>query len=445
MRITIEIQNVLLNRLTQARGDDGVVDFAECIDLSDQGCMKALTAIQELYQRRLEGTLHKEQPDIQELPKYTERAPVAQRRTEPLVPTQLEHNEPAIKSRQHLEHEQPMPASTSERKKSRGLRGLLQSKSGEDPKPRPVVQPTYQRTQTAPAAVAKPQRRSTMMTVETSPTSHPASRLWVSPQKSSRSDHSSLLRRGTDPQTWTQGMSRASTLQPNALNETVASTSVTETPKIKIYGGSCKYAFQIRENGPKGNLNAQNLAMYTENWVLKCSSSKCKFQRPIRHPKTRDPLIDNTIHTKNGIEFRWLFLAKSHCLQTEVTAAFPFVCLICQLISGDPRQYHGLDQLFEHIAGHREDHVGGVQLEGPLSFSNLGIKMDPEFDLNLPERQRSPQKRPKGKAIQEQDMSYETVDEVDFDRHSKASSMISHQTDDSSLSAQTDPYANPWA
>ena len=54
MRITIQIQNVLLDRLTKARTDDGVVDFEECIDLSDQGCMEALEALQQLYRRKLE-------------------------------------------------------------------------------------------------------------------------------------------------------------------------------------------------------------------------------------------------------------------------------------------------------------------------------------------------------------------------------------------------------
>ena len=201
------------------------------------------------------------------------------------------------------------------------------------------------------------------------------------------------------------------------------------------------FRFEITDS--KETSQAQNLAMYGENWVLKCSSSKCKFGKQARNSKTREQ-VDNAVYSRNGVEYRWLFLAKSHCTQNVASSAFPFVCLICQLLSGDPKQYYGPDELFEHIAEHQEDSIGSVPLEGPLTFSNRGIKMDPDFDLNLPKRRGSSRRISAGRELQEREISREKDHQLEIDRHSKTSSKVSQQTDRSSQSAHTDPYANPW-
>ena len=445
MRATITIQNVLLERLAQARADDGIVDFAKCIDISDEGCTEASIALRQLYQRQLEKSSSKKEDAVEEVRVTAERPAVVPRMVTAPSATLLRRRPDDVDTRAvHIVPQVESVIQPTERRSPRGLRRILPSRGNEKPRQNTMTQPTYHRANTAPADIRHPVRRSTTTSLNTSPNSERSSRLSMSSQNSSNPEQSQPTGRGVQPQDWTQGMSRAPTLGSMASIESVTRTPSIETAKIKIYGGSCKYAFQIREKGPKGNLEAQNLATYTQNWVYKCSSSKCKFGKPIQHPKAREPL-DNTIYNKNGIEFRWLFLAKSHCMQNEASPAFPFVCLICQLLSGDPKQYLGIDELFAHIAEHQEDQVGGVSLEGPLTFSNRGITTGSDFDLKLPERQRPPQRRTTGQDSREQEMSQVRSFEDELDRHSKTSSMESQQTDESSLSAQTDLYVNHWA
>ena len=147
MRITMELENVFLNRLTQARADDNSLDFAECIDLSDLGCMKALMALQNLYQRRLEESLHKELASVQEDQKGTERTPLAQRKID-LPFTEKEFWELASG------FEKSMQIPTFERRNLRDFGRTLQSKTGEDARIEDKAQTTYQHDHVAPVGIS---------------------------------------------------------------------------------------------------------------------------------------------------------------------------------------------------------------------------------------------------------------------------------------------------
>jgi hypothetical protein len=219
----------------------------------------------------------------------------------------------------------------------------------------------------------------------------------------------------------------------------------TSSTEIARYGGCCKYAFFIRENGPKGNLEARNTGMYVDNWILQCRSTKCRFGKQAHSAKTRD-YIDETVFRCHGIEYRWIFLAKSHCAQDLEASDWPYVCLICQLLNHSPQKYKGHQDLFAHIATHQEQGIAGVALQGPLTFSNRGIKADDQFDLNIPEREPPPQAQAPSSAqeMNAAEQLQRKLEDVEIDRNSKTSSLVSAQTEVSSSSAHTDPYANPW-
>ena len=218
-------------------------------------------------------------------------------------------------------------------------------------------------------------------------------------------------------------MSRANTLGSMATLEPIPTTS--SAAELAMYGGTCKYACLIREHGPKKNLQAQNHGLYGVSWVLQCKSTKCRFGKPALNPKNRDEVDERVYRSRSGIEYRWIFLAKSHASQDKVTSKWPFVCLICQLLHHDPTRYYGHEELFSHIAEHQEDSVDGTPLEGPLTFSNRGIKTAALFDLNLPDRQQAPQRRPPAQAIQDEGELQRKLEEMQNHRNSKASSLES--------------------
>jgi hypothetical protein len=230
-------------------------------------------------------------------------------------------------------------------------------------------------------------------------------------------------------------------MQSLAYTEPLGATPSAEIAK---YGGSCKYAFLTRENGPKGNLEAQNTNMYSENWVLMCKSQKCKFQKQARDVKTKDQ-IDEKTYSCHGIQYKWIFLAKSHCAQPLVSSDWPYVCLICQYLNHDPKKFSGHERLFQHISTHEEAEVAGISLEGPLTFSNKGIKMEADFDIRLPRREAR-------RASIEASPGQRTAEELQkklqafqVDRTSKTSSIETSRTDESSVSTRTDDlYTNPW-
>ena len=440
MRITIRIQNVLLDRLTQARTDDGVVDFNECIDLSDQGCMDAVIALQQLYQRKLNMSMPKKPETIKEEQEEPERPAAVKRvQTAPPVPAQAKKAQESSPRNSKTLDEEEEPSATSarsERKHSKGLRGIFHSDPGDTGREKQERKPapTYHRMFSAPPDIPKAPRRTTKSSLEDATLSKRVSKSSVSSQNSSKSNKSQLQEWRPDPPFWTQGMSRASTLAPIASTEPMAKPTSNEPPK---YGGSCKYAFLIRENGPKGYLEAQNNAMWGENWSLLCRSSKCKFGKKARPGKLRDE-VDDRVYESHGLKYRWLFLAKSHCAHNMLSMEWPYICLICHSLNQDSQQYSGHDDLFAHIAEHQQDKVGEVPLRGPISFTNRGIKEDDHFDLCLPERQKAVTRQ----ALNDPEDLRRKLEEVGLDRNSKTSSVF---TQESSVSAHTNPDWNPWA
>jgi hypothetical protein len=156
---------------------------------------------------------------------------------------------------------------------------------------------------------------------------------------------------------------------------------------ITKYGGSCKYAHYIRDNGSSGGLMRQSvgLGVHHENIVYACKSSKCKFQGKAMRTKSGYQ-IDDTVRPHEGLQYRWIFLAKSHVSQEPSSKTPSYICLMCTMLNKNSEIYEGHTELFSHIMGHREHVLGDVSLKGPLAFSNGGVKVDVNFDINLLEK-----------------------------------------------------------
>ena len=259
------------------------------------------------------------------------------------------------------------------------------------------------------------------------------------------SDHSGLspVKSSTDQAAptqynWSPGMSRASTLASIGSNAAIAS-----------WGGCCKYSHYIREKGAKAGLGMISTAMYSEQFVYQCKSTKCSFgKEAVKIKKCWE--IDDTVRSSHGIQYRWLFLAKSHVqIPKDSTIKLkPYKCLICLVLGHNSETYLGVDELFTHILEHREKSIGDVKLEGPLSFSNQGALVDAHFDVNLPELEPlAEEEEPTHgapKAVTDAEVLKQKLENFAMGAGSKPASMVSYSTGTSSTTANTDPSFNPW-
>ena len=114
----------------------GVVDFEECIDLSDQGVGDALIALQQLYQRKLEKAKTKKQETIVEVSEEPEGPTPAQpNATSPSVLLPQRPKEVRSKSDvTEIKTKEAARKPTSDRRNSSRFGGIFQSKNTDDQK-----------------------------------------------------------------------------------------------------------------------------------------------------------------------------------------------------------------------------------------------------------------------------------------------------------------------
>ena len=168
------------------------------------------------------------------------------------------------------------------------------------------------------------------------------------------------------------------------------STASTLSPITK-YGGCCKKAFELREGLVKKALNLAPVGVYGRNMNYKCASVKCQFSGHAIQDK-KGFRIDDKVFSSAGLQYRWLFLAKSHMQQQD--EKYPsFHCLVCMMLGDESGIYHGASALLSHLAGHQGAFLGNIRLEGPLVFTNRGANSDQdgEFDVKFPEIEESAQ------------------------------------------------------
>lgn len=55
-----------MDGLTQARDDDGIIDFDYCVDTSDKGRNDALLALHQLFQRKLDEEMERKRSPLQD-------------------------------------------------------------------------------------------------------------------------------------------------------------------------------------------------------------------------------------------------------------------------------------------------------------------------------------------------------------------------------------------
>ena len=227
------------------------------------------------------------------------------------------------------------------------------------------------------------------------------------------------------------------------------SASISESflgaPSITSHGGCCKYAHHLRDGKISKSLGRQNLAVSPGaiNFNFRCKSTKCSFQIPSYQNKKHDWVIDDRPRIwRRKLQYTLIFLAKSHIptlvpLFEQKTNA-QYRCIICILSHERASVFHGHDALLEHVLGHGGAMLDSVRLEGPLSFSNDGVSISADFDINLPESE--PNK------ITQMATPMHTSDTVaDAELQHELEKLEISSKRSSHASQDMDPYYSPWA
>ena len=429
LRITVATQAELLEGLAAGREDDDSVDFWGCIDASDAGRRQALIVLNEYIMRKTKeerergamrrATLSREATLVQvdqaqpaaQSPQVTQRntMPILHRlQSEPKQDTSKSRRFPFLRSSTataedravHTTHHVPPPAQFDDSSLS----------------------PLRARTLSGSTQVSNSSRRTNSVQTPSS-------------QRQSSTSINSFLQ-----------LSPSSNLTSGSTSP--RSASMVDSPigsnVITSYGGCCKYAHYLRDGKTNKALGRQNLALSpgATNFNFRCQSTKCAFQVPAYQNKKRDWIIDNRPRTwRRQMQYTPIFLAKSHVptlvplVEQKINAQYR--CIICILSHERTNVFRGHDALLEHILGHGGAVLNGVRLEGPLSFSNDGVNISAEFDINLPEIKptaitaSSPPKQI-GDAAGDVELQHELEK---LEMNSKRSSHVSQETD---------PFFCPW-
>ncbi|ETN39510.1 uncharacterized protein HMPREF1541_05736 [Cyphellophora europaea CBS 101466] len=443
LQVTVQIQNALLNRLTEARTDDGVIDFDECIDLSDQGCNDALVALQALYKRKLEEDMERKQrmsaaskEIVQVQAEALAQSPTTKAYQEPTSPpTRMPTQDVQSNTSKQRAAKEAAPLPVAERKKARAfsLNPFTSRTKTEAPPSSTRSPPALERSQTASPKLAL-QRRST--TASDMSSDSPVKRFSIS-SESSHSTAGAPKQDASNP-AWTIEMSRASTLM-------TVSSAVSSGPTLAKYSGSCKYAYKARDKGYKDGLSPVNLSMHFHNWVYQCKSSNCRYQALAIRDKA-GVRLDDTIRTSHGIRYRAIFLAKSHVAYKENSQAWPYICLFCLWAKIPSEVYYDINNLMKHVSLHKEPTIGLKELpmEGPLVFSNMDVSAVSAFDVELPyldQTSLSPTAQHNPDRVV--DMVQKRLEAAGLEAESKPSERVLSKAEE--LRVQSDPFANPWA
>lgn len=117
----------------------------------------------------------------------------------------------------------------------------------------------------------------------------------------------------------------------------------------------------------------------------KCRRMKCGFEGMARMNAHKEYEYDGTPRQHGPLRYHWLFLAKSHVVQSKKDYKRKFRCLVCRLEGREQiKVFEGDHALLTHV--HKE-HAGsyctGVCLQGPVCFRHDRILVGDERDFDI--------------------------------------------------------------
>jgi hypothetical protein len=356
--------------------------------------MQAVNILTSLYLRKKRQASSRAKEQVYQAPEASARAveqtqSPRQPRSQPIpvpdrsriVPEPLRHNETANEQRRPRndmrpgyeparEQKQEQPRSSWKRKLSGWTQSYVDEKIN-TPAPLQVEQPT---------TAARPYPPSMSSSLGRVPPPY-----FPSPIKT----HADPLNPWADTHSTTESDSRQSvhsfSSQPLDRRDTRLSSQIVAISPETNYGGFCPGAYQLQVGLIDSAIKIHNAStsMTGQGQYYACRGKRCVFEGPaLIYEKTWS--YDRNLRTRNQLEYRWLFLAKSHIPQERVkNKLYDFRCLICVLLGDESSTFHGSNQLLEHVGGHAGTQLAGITLSGPLVVSNNSITEahDDNFDI----------------------------------------------------------------
>jgi hypothetical protein len=443
MQITIATQNEFLRGLAAGCENDDSADFRGCIDASDTGRRKALIILNEYIEKKMKEERAGAAIQTSEVPE-----PPTMQTRDGQVPQEGRSVQPVQRwnTTSTIVQHPSSPAQNTPR--SRFFPFSRSSTLVAEPRPQQTTHLAPGPLQTDEDSLSSARARTKSWGTQASYSSRWTGRRASPPQRQSMSGIETNLQRS--PRT---------TSNITSSNSSPRSPSISESSigllAITSYGGCCKYAHYLRDGKFSQSLRRQNLfgAPGALNFNFRCKSVKCTFQLPALKNQKHEWVIDKRPRRRKTLQYTLIFLAKSHVpmlapLHDQSTKA-QYRCMVCVLSHEQATIFEGYEALLEHVLRHAGAQLGAVKLEVPLSFSNAGVSIDADFDVNLPEVQ--PATAVQISPTRTSDLVVDVELQHELERLEMGSRRSSHASEDTYVSQvthgsqETDPFANPWS
>ncbi|KIW14892.1 hypothetical protein PV08_07677 [Exophiala spinifera] len=385
LKITVDTQNALLEGLAQARVDDSIIDFEECIDASAQNRLNAVIELQKLERRMLAQEIERKRHVLQQQQQEETPSQTARASATAVTPDR----QPSSQQPRAAQPEQPPPRPLQQNgRRSSALGRMLRRRETNSEIDR-SSQVTTSSAGSLPNDSPGPSQREGLFQLQDTPVLNNSTSPWSSPgSRSSVGTYDSALqptrpptRLNTEPG-HVPTVSRQSTALSTMSAVSSLSTASTVYP-ITNFGGFCKYAHDLRGGSAKKALSRILLGTYHTDVAYKCASTKCNFAAKALKKNNSYEIDDRIRQYADGVRYRWLFLAKSHVRQQRDSDRSLFRCMICTMLGDEAGLFEGSKNLLAHVATHQGVSLGGTQLQGPMVFSNHGAASASENDFDL--------------------------------------------------------------
>ena len=372
-----------MDGLAEAREDDTIIDFSDCIDAADRGRIRASIVLNEYFLRKQKEAAQLSAAVTNRIntPADSVQAIVSRAGAQKVYPSEAKPEiVDATKTHSPTELTPPKRTKTfqsffklhsrtgSQRSSLSTASTLLDSPPLSGGQPVFTDRPNGNAANTANAqALSKP----LPFNGRHSGTS------CVSP----KTGHTSALSARSPISSTSRRTSLSSEARSTMFQNDVA--------PITKYGGCCKSAYLLREGKQGKALTRKETSPYGtvdkyRTFVWTCSTNDCEFEVPAYRNAKKRIVFDDTIQQCDGMRYTLSFLAKSHATRNDPGAAIQYRCVFCNLFGFQSQLFNDHNELFSHVLTHAGSSLGIVKLEGGITVSNYGLATNESFDVDFP-------------------------------------------------------------
>ena len=152
------------------------------------------------------------------------------------------------------------------------------------------------------------------------------------------------------------------------------------------YAGFCKGAWRLQIGDYKKAMMQRQRpgGLYSTTAYWQCC--KCRFEGRLVHDQNKQARYDSRVMVADGVQFRWVFLFKSHVksrddMMDPMQASYG--CIFCCAEGRGTPTFGGVRSLMAHLQEHRERLPRGEVLYRMNCLVGRRAGPDDDFDINL--------------------------------------------------------------